>query len=85
MEEEVSITRAKLAEMEIDEEIDTGNEKGRDDNEKTGEAMQNVANCWTTYNTRSQQRYTPSMLTKEVQKIIVLFQTVLSKETYRCP
>ena len=44
-EEEVSITRAKLAEMEIDEEIDTGNEKGRDDNEKMGEAMQNVANC----------------------------------------
>ena len=44
-EEEVSTTRAKLAEMEIDEEIDTGNEKGRDDNEKTGEAMQNVANC----------------------------------------
>ena len=42
MEEEVSITRAKLAEMEIDEEIDTGNEKGRDDNEKMGEAMQNV-------------------------------------------
>ena len=85
MEEEVSITRAKLAEMEIDKEIDTGNEKDRDDNKKTGEAMQNVANCWTMYNTRSQQRYTPSMLTKEVQKIIVLFQTVLSKESYRCP
>ena len=45
MEEEVSITRAKLAEMEIDKEIDTGNKKGRDDNEKTGEAMQNIANC----------------------------------------
>ena len=44
-EEEVSITRTKLTEMEIDEEIDMDNEKGRDDNEKTGEAMQNIANC----------------------------------------
>jgi hypothetical protein len=33
MEEEVSITRAKLAEMEISRDMDTGDERGKDKNE----------------------------------------------------
>ena len=44
MEEEVSITRAKLAEMEISRDMDTGDERGKDKNETES----NTAAQWTT-------------------------------------